>query len=110
MNSFIDANLGASQDFLTKLAQVPPYTDYERLCTLEHAVAIELPIVHANIVKNLEKIAQTLSSYKHDYIIEPLVELLGDMGDLPGVDYRPVPPSSKKKILDGIADIQKKLT
>jgi len=110
MNIFIDTNLGPVQDFLTKLATIPHFTDYERLCSIEEAVSAELPIVHANIVRNLEKIGQTLCSYKQDHVIEPLVELLGTLGELPGVEYKPAAPSSKKKILEGFADIQKKLT
>eukprot|EP01123_Difflugia_compressa_P001399 TRINITY_DN11608_c0_g1_i1.p1 TRINITY_DN11608_c0_g1~~TRINITY_DN11608_c0_g1_i1.p1 ORF type:complete len:101 (-),score=23.93 TRINITY_DN11608_c0_g1_i1:18-320(-) len=87
MNDFIDANMESVQEFLTKLPEVPPNTDYKHLCTIEEAMSTEIPFVYNAIVKNLDKIGQTLVSYKQDKILEPLIEILGDLStSIPTLD------------------------
>jgi len=82
MNLFIENNLSKVQDFLEVIATVPVNTDYAPLCTLEDAKNWELPKIHTFIVKNLDKIGKTLYNYKQESIIDHLVMLLGELGDL----------------------------
>jgi len=82
MNLFIDGNIDKVTEFLEALANVPPNSDYEPLCNLEDAKSLELPKIHTFIVKNLDKIGKALYNYKHESIIEHLVNVLGELGDL----------------------------
>jgi len=66
--------------FLDKFAAVPEKIDYKPLCSMEEAREVELRNLHDYLVKHLEKIAKTLSSYRNDNLIEPLCIILGELG------------------------------
>jgi len=81
-NPFIEKNIILCEEFLEKIAKLPvnvaPYT----LCTLQEARTRELPKIHEKIVSLLEYIAKSLRSYKLEKMIEPLVSIVADLGDV----------------------------
>lgn len=91
MNGFIDNNLDAVQNYLDSLAEIPENTDYEPLCSYEEAMETEIPALHETIVRNLDKIGKTLYNYKQEDIIPHLTQILGDLGELQGVEIIEAP-------------------
>jgi len=90
MNLFIDQNLTVVQNYLEALAAPPSHVDYESLCTLEVAKSVELPKLHRKIVQNLDLLGTALYNYQHEHIIDHLVYVLGELGDVQ-VEYAKAP-------------------
>jgi len=90
MNLFIDQNLNVVQTFLETLAAPPSHADCESLCTLDVAKTVELPKLHRKIVQNLDLIGTTLYNYQQEHIIDHLVYVLGELGDVQ-VEYAKAP-------------------
>ena len=79
MNSFITGNDAKVKQFFDDLATSPANEEYEPLCSVENAIARELPNLHAKIVQNLAKIGTSLTQYKQEDTIPALCLILAEL-------------------------------
>jgi len=93
MNEFIAANDARVKQFFDELATAPPSDEYQPLCSIENAIARELPNLHTKIVQNLAKIGTSLTQYKQEDTIPALCLILAELSE----DGLNIPPSDKKK-------------
>eukprot|EP01127_Copromyxa_protea_P021627 TRINITY_DN7504_c0_g1_i1.p1 TRINITY_DN7504_c0_g1~~TRINITY_DN7504_c0_g1_i1.p1 ORF type:complete len:609 (-),score=145.58 TRINITY_DN7504_c0_g1_i1:62-1888(-) len=98
-NSFIETNQQACNNFLAALSTIPPQQEDYKMCSLEEAKAIHLPILQCKIVQNLDLITSSLISYKNQNLVEPLISILGDLeyytGDINVEIISSKPPKKK---------------
>jgi len=63
VNAFIEKNIERLRAYFDEITTVPQnLMEYTPLASFEHVNTHELPAIHAHVIKNLEKIAQSLKS------------------------------------------------
>lgn len=93
MNSFVSSNDAKVKQFFDELASSPSNEEYEPLCSIETAIAKELPNLHTKIVQNLSKIGTSLTQYKQEDTIPALCLILAELTE----DGLSIPVTDKKK-------------
>lgn len=80
-STFIKAYDAPVKQFFDDLATAPASEDYEPLCSVENAIARELPNLHSKIIQNLSKIGTSLQQYKQEETIPALCLILAELGE-----------------------------
>ncbi|KAK5581702.1 hypothetical protein RB653_001739 [Dictyostelium firmibasis] len=82
MNGFLESNMEGCKEFLDRIAEMPPNTDYQPLSSISEVKSNQLPSIHKLLIKNLEKIFKTLNQYQQSSVTFSLVSALGKLGDV----------------------------
>lgn len=86
-----------SRTNLLPFQTLPEHPDPFNLCTVQDAKFIHLPVLHKKLVENMELIIKSLKSYKMNALIFPFVQVLGELGELDGVEIKPAPKDLPQK-------------
>jgi len=81
MNSFMENNTAALDQFFSQITVVPPEYVYTPTYTLDEVNKHDLPFIHKSILQKLDPIAKNLMTHNQQEAISQMVAVLAQIGE-----------------------------